>query len=285
MSYLNHLRRRIRRGISHAFERARYLLKGIILFKDWRLWLALRLNLTQKHGLGAFRFRNGKVFRVDFSRAGLGVFQEVWLLDAYQRHYSIKPGDVVIDIGAHIGAFSVLAASKGASVYAYEPTPRSFACLKENTKPENTKPGRVQLFNSAVTATEGAVKLYEWTEGDVGNTTLLANISDDPNTPSFTAASTTFARVLENAGGRCDFLKIDCEGGELDILKSLTFETAKRIDHIALEYHLNLGEVTSLLSELGFVIEGRQGNPNLGFLYATSPLARAPQPHPRRAYA
>jgi predicted RNA methylase len=41
---------------------------------------------------------------------------------------------IVIDIGAHIGSFSCLAASKGAVVWAFEPQSENFEILAQNAK-------------------------------------------------------------------------------------------------------------------------------------------------------
>ena len=46
--------------------------------------------------------------------------------------FDISPGDSVVDVGANVGAFAVLAASRGARVTAYEPHPETFAYLEHN---------------------------------------------------------------------------------------------------------------------------------------------------------
>src|SRR3990167_5666389 len=46
--------------------------------------------------------------------------------------FTISGGDIVVDIGAHIGSFSILAASKGAAVISYEPITINFDLLKDN---------------------------------------------------------------------------------------------------------------------------------------------------------
>ncbi|MDR1257211.1 MAG: hypothetical protein LBJ86_05650 [Spirochaetaceae bacterium] len=47
---------------------------------------------------------------------------------------TVKPGDIVIDAGAWIGDFSAYAASKGASAYAFEPTPYMFKTLRKTAE-------------------------------------------------------------------------------------------------------------------------------------------------------
>jgi 31-O-methyltransferase len=51
-----------------------------------------------------------------------------------QAGVSISPGDVVLDIGANIGVFTLYAAKQGAQVYAYEPMPATYGVLQQNVK-------------------------------------------------------------------------------------------------------------------------------------------------------
>jgi FkbM family methyltransferase len=49
--------------------------------------------------------------------------------------YVPRDGDIVIDIGAGIGEFTLWCADRGATVIAFEPDPLAFACLERNTVP------------------------------------------------------------------------------------------------------------------------------------------------------
>jgi FkbM family methyltransferase len=50
----------------------------------------------------------------------------------FQQGISILPGDIVLDVGANIGVFTLFAAKQGAQVYAYEPVPPTFEVLQHN---------------------------------------------------------------------------------------------------------------------------------------------------------
>ena len=50
----------------------------------------------------------------------------------FQEGISILPGDIVLDVGANIGVFTLFAAKQGAQVYAYEPIPPTFEVLQHN---------------------------------------------------------------------------------------------------------------------------------------------------------
>jgi 31-O-methyltransferase len=51
-----------------------------------------------------------------------------------QSGVSISAGDVVVDIGANIGVFTLYAAKQGAQLYAYEPIPPTYAVLEQNVE-------------------------------------------------------------------------------------------------------------------------------------------------------
>jgi 31-O-methyltransferase len=52
----------------------------------------------------------------------------------FQSGISVSPGDVILDVGANIGVFSLYAAKQGARVYAFEPMPSTFAVLELNVR-------------------------------------------------------------------------------------------------------------------------------------------------------
>jgi FkbM family methyltransferase len=62
-----------------------------------------------------------------------GTLQEIWDDKLYfQEGVSILPGDIVFDVGANIGVFTLYAANQGAQIYAYEPIPSTFEVLQHN---------------------------------------------------------------------------------------------------------------------------------------------------------
>jgi 31-O-methyltransferase len=62
-----------------------------------------------------------------------GTLREIWDDKLYfQEGVSILPGDIVFDVGANIGVFTLYAAKQGAQIYAYEPIPSTFELLQHN---------------------------------------------------------------------------------------------------------------------------------------------------------
>jgi GT2 family glycosyltransferase/tetratricopeptide (TPR) repeat protein/SAM-dependent methyltransferase len=76
------------------------------------------------------------------------IVHDVWERDIYGVRRLDRPPDVVVDIGAHIGTFAVLAAESwpGARVIACEPDPDNFGLLEQNLRGRS----RIELVQAAV---------------------------------------------------------------------------------------------------------------------------------------
>src|SRR5205085_647179 len=72
--------------------------------------------------------------------------------------FEIKKGDIVVDIGAHIGLFSLCAAQDASKVYAFEPLQDNFKLLEENIKQNNCK--NIFPFQMAVARKTGQQELF-----------------------------------------------------------------------------------------------------------------------------
>lgn len=193
--------------------------------------------------------------------------------EGYFTYYKPQPGWTVIDIGAHIGAFAVLAAKRGATVYAFEPEPENFDLLKCNIAGHD-----VRAFRNAVVGKPGKVQIYKWekSKGNTGSYTMYYG----QDGPSFEAWGITLAEALILAGGACDLLKLDCEGAEYDILMSARPETLRAVSRIILEWHISRDRYNALKAFLvanGFVIDsapdGHSERLKSGELYEAGKMA------------
>lgn len=181
--------------------------------------------------------------------------------DVLQGEYEV-PGlefespPVILDIGAHIGAFSLWARERwpGATIFAYEPHPRLFEALKTNL--EGTD---VRIHKCAVGNAKGKTLLFEGAD-DLAATSVWKN----PNT--------------KNAGGwvdlvhavdlpECDILKIDTELSEIPILYN--YKHLPKCKVVLLEWHNHRDRVDlrNSLEANGFVkIEDKEVATDRGLL-------------------
>jgi FkbM family methyltransferase len=151
----------------------------------------------------------------------------------FMAHYD-GPLDVVVDMGAHYGSLSLLAARKGARlVYAYEPNQLAYQYLVLNIM-QNGFWGRIIPMPFAVAAKGGQHRQFWhiW-EGNTGAAGLY--IPGGEPGPVLTMG---FVDIIESLG-RIDYLKVDVEGAEFEILAktSLVAAALKRVRYLDLEIH------------------------------------------------
>lgn len=177
------------------------------------------------------------------------MFAEVWFYKSYDvPGVPLRPGDLVLDIGANQGFFSCYAAQQGAQVIAFEPDQTSFAMLERNLARNNFST-RVTTRREAVGAERGVTDFYVSPMlGGGMNTTSAVFASRFDHVRSAQVPCVTLSDVLsENLGERIRLCKLDCEGAELDILRSLDPGEAALIDAFALEYHSAAYRVEELI--------------------------------------
>ncbi|MGZ4906910.1 MAG: FkbM family methyltransferase, partial [Halobacteriota archaeon] len=140
------------------------------------------------------------------------------------RHFvsAIKPGDIVMDVGANIGYYSLVAArcvgEKG-RVYAFEPDPINFGMLTKNVNANAFT--NVVTMQKAVCATTGTAQLLQ-------KKASTHSLFDHPLAPTKqsvqveTVALDDFLSTLSHEDQqRVTLVKIDAEGAEPLILEGL----------------------------------------------------------------
>jgi FkbM family methyltransferase len=154
---------------------------------------------------------------------------------------SLSPGDVCVDIGAHIGYYTLLASklvgAKG-HVYAFEPSPRSYAALRANLDRNDVE--NVTAINSAVGQTTGTAELYEGPGTNTGGATMQGVLADRRGLrkPVRVDVRPVTAEIPATDLYRIRVVKIDVEGAEVDVLRSLAPVLAEA-PHLALFVELN----------------------------------------------
>lgn len=139
---------------------------------------------------------------------------------------------VVVDIGGYIGDFSLYAAKYlDATVIVYEPVPENYE-LAENRRQNPW--ADLRIWNRAVATTDEVAINLERDGNDLHASSYLYKRTNERIVVPASRLDDVFA---ENNVERIDLLKIDCEGGEYDILGTARDETLERIENIVLDYH------------------------------------------------
>ena len=174
---------------------------------------------TDLGNFGRVRFpytRMGKIDSLDlFGLDELILFSFYWKnRQRFQR---------AVDIGANLGLHSILMARCGWKVTAYEPDPRHCRLFRRNLKINQIRGVRVR--EAAVSNRSGRAEFVRV----VGNTTSShlagAKISPYGNLKKFPVCLVAAADALKNA----DFVKIDAEGHEYEILQGIPLKKWKRL--------------------------------------------------------
>jgi FkbM family methyltransferase len=177
--------------------------------------------------------------------------------DIYLAKANLKEGDVVFDLGAYCGA-SVWAFSRavGASgrVLAYEPDKQNFAALTRNIATHGLN--NVCAENKGVWSSNG--KLQFQGEGCMGSG-ILSVLSRTSNLYEVAVETLRDACSIHQID-RIDFIKMDIEGAEIEVVESSLDLLARYKPCLIIEPHLIHGvlatdRVVSLLEGIGYVCE------------------------------
>ncbi|HUR99727.1 MAG TPA: FkbM family methyltransferase [Pyrinomonadaceae bacterium] len=242
-------------------------LRIIAMARNWSEILTAKARQTP---LGAIRLRNGVVLesppQVDLNF----LFHEIWIDEFYApKGYEIIGGDTVVDIGANIGVFATWAATKkpNVRVISFEPFPSNAAIFEKNIAASRL--GNVEFHPVAVGAGNEKRTL------NVSDSWILHSLSDNEQSENGISIDCVgLDSAMENVE-KCDLLKLDCEGGEYEILYSASAGTISKIKRVVCEYNLlddekrNGKGLSDFLTANGFLVgEHRQLDHTSGFICA-----------------
>ena len=147
-----------------------------------------------------------------------------------------SPEDVMVNIGAHIGAASLLALTNpGIQVYAYEAVKESVDLLRRNAE-LNGLQERLHAFRRAVWKRAGSkAKVYLNT---LPGHRPIGTMLDQGDGTFELVRTTSLSEILRvNQIERCKLLKMDVEGAEYAILKAASLRTLAKIERIHGQWH------------------------------------------------
>lgn len=216
--------------------------------------------------------KNGLKFIVRARTMDKSVLKEVWIKNIYDKYnIKVEKGDTVIDIGAHIGIFSIYASeiSQTGKVYAFEPFIENYKRL-ENHKIINKKEN-LFTYNLGVSDKEGIQTLYLSPDNNTGGHSLHLKTQSEKKIEIHSIRLMDFCN--KEKINRIDFLKMDCEGAEFDILMS-DEHILQKVNKIIMECHpFNDNSVLNMIQLLernGFKVLSDSNNDTTGvtMLYA-----------------
>ena len=213
-------------------HRAGELLQCIRGSAQWPELIGAYLGATKLEYPYTFRTRAGDALDLadwtDLTTAWVVMFGEEYRVSSSDR--------VIIDLGANIGIFSILAArtAPDARIIALEPFPANFERLLESVE-RNGLSGRVDCHPWAVAGTDRKV-VMDAAPDIAGHSRRLvqATEADEPIEVQAYSLATLFA--LESID-EVDYLKIDIEGAEYELLDQSPDEVLRKVRVIGIECH------------------------------------------------
>jgi len=170
-----------------------------------------------------------------FSLMDLWILKETLLDRQYELvSLPLQDGWTIVDIGAALGDYTVWAAKQTphGRLIAVEPYPPSVSLLRSNL--EKNHVFNVEVFAGAIAASSGSTTLQVEQGSIVQNSTAVYQKSGQGVEVKTASLDDLFAQYEIS---KCDYLKMDCEGGEYEILFSASVQFLAKIDRICMEVH------------------------------------------------
>ena len=201
------------------------LVDTIIRVKNWHIPILFYLGMGKKEDIVLFRDGTKCILRDKSDATG---FYENFFLKTNVGE------DIIIDVGAHVGFFSIYAAKKASKgmVYAFEPSQESFRNLQRNIKLNNLD--NVIAENYGILKNTGTAELFV-----NKNTSMLSSMfTSDSSSKKETVSVISLQEIIEKHQiKKVDLLKLDCEGAEYEIILNLSKNILEKISKFSVETH------------------------------------------------
>ncbi len=210
-------------------------------FSWWQVRVIKNLPMLKFQSIELF----GHAFHFYHRDEMLHSLDEIFIEETYKQTLPSSP--YIIDCGANIG-LSVLYLKRlfpDATIVAFEPDETNFSLLKKNTESFGLKD--VQLRKEAV-----------WVDDTVltfsGNSSQMSHIEKKPGSRGIQVQAIRLKNMLNR---KVDFLKIDIEGAEYDVMKDIA-DSLSNVHHLFVEYHgtfsqnKELNEILDIITRNGY---------------------------------
>jgi FkbM family methyltransferase len=163
-------------------------------------------------------------------------FWEIFVNNEYDREplCVVQNGDVVLDIGGNKGFFALNSIQKGASkVFCVEPVKDSFEqIVRISNNFSNIKP-----INKAVGENDGTIEMYIDKDSSATNCVTTHGKLFGRESNVIEVESININTLIGQIKNKINFMKIDCEGSEFELFKTISDSNLQNISKIVVETH------------------------------------------------
>lgn len=177
----------------------------------------------------------------------------------------VKDNDLFLDIGSHIGYYSILADSLGAKVISVEPSPNLVSKIEKNFRINNI---RGEIFKIAISNAKGWTKFYSGQSSNTGKGSLIENWTDyEMSFHVETDKIDAFRKYFD----KITIIKIDVEGLENVILEQIleNLHEMPNLKYVIFEMHppeiIKCKNTISSFTRSGFKIFGIENKYSVSF--------------------
>jgi len=200
------------------FSKIQIFLNSRKIFKNWHIYPKVYWQLGDDK-FAVFETTTDLKIKIRVKSTDLMALTNVWMINEYDvDSFKINQNDIVIDVGAHIGLFSLLVSQfcKTGKIFSFEPIRENFDLFVSNLELNHIQ--NVFPFNVGVSKNSGGLNLF--LDDDQSAHSIFPNGSK-----SIAVDSISLQKIFdEKKISACKLLKLDCEGAEYDIIDSLPAE-------------------------------------------------------------
>lgn len=201
-------------------------IRNINSFKD-----AVKAAIEYDNGaIGIFK----SAIQVPDENSAITLFEEIFLTQDYKFDCQDKK-PVIVDLGAHAGLSVIYFKDQypDSSIVAVEASPENYNSLVKNL--ENYGVEGVELHHKAISDSSEPLDFYISLTDSMANTSTKRRLNLNDQCEKISVEGITLDELCKEMD-KIDFLKIDVEGSELDVLKGGN-ETLEKVKQMFVEYH------------------------------------------------
>ena len=206
----------------------------------------------------------------------MNLVHEIFVEDVYR--FDLERDSVVVDVGMNIGLVSLRFAAKPSvvKVFAFEPFRGTFERAISNLELNPALTTKIEATNAGISTADGMRTFNVYVNADSGSQSMRDSVGGTPVEMKMLDAAKAFEKIITDAeqAGQAVIAKIDCEGGEFDIIERLSqAKLLPRITAMMVEWHRvfkgrTQAELIAPLKAAGFLVFDRSGDHGNGFFYA-----------------
>jgi len=182
------------------------------------------------------------------------ILKEIYKDKIYTRFFRNKKDLTVIDAGGNIGLFTLYASDYAKKIFTIEPSAQHVEVINQMVD-FNGLTDKVTVIQKAIAMENGTEEFHH-----NKNVTMfsLKDVVDDKSSPTEKVETIRFDTLFkDNNITHVDFLKLDIEGSEVEVVGGKGFENvADKIDALVVEYHRfsgrNPSQLVTTLTDYGF---------------------------------